>query len=156
MSMMVQYEIEVEVETEPSERDALEAKLREALASGASSDERPAAGFRPADADWHKSSVTFYGSESDWARPHEDRHQAVCAAIATVLPTARVQSRWLALDHIEWDVTFDSDDEDEDDDGPHCYECGEPVMPDPDGSEGVWVHLLRVLDADHAPIPEES
>jgi hypothetical protein len=110
VSTTVQYEIEIEIEIEPSERGAIEARLREAL-DNASGD--PPAGFRPNEADWYGDHVTFVGSESDWTRSHEDRHRAVCAAIATVLPTARVQSRWLD-DDFECDgwEAFDSDHDD--------------------------------------------
>ena len=42
-----------------------------------------------------------------------------------------------------------------------CYECGEPVIPDPDGSDGVFVHDRDLgetsvwLDSDHTARPDD-
>lgn len=36
----------------------------------------------------------------------------------------------------------------------YCYECGEELIADPDGSPGVYVHQERELDNDHSPIPD--
>lgn len=36
----------------------------------------------------------------------------------------------------------------------YCAECGEEMIPDPDGSVGVWVHLDTDIDRDHVPLLE--
>ena len=38
--------------------------------------------------------------------------------------------------------------------GIFCFECGEPLIDDPDGSPGVLVHEEREIDNDHPPRPE--
>lgn len=51
------------------------------------------------------------GEESDWARPHMDRHAEVVRAVRAKHPKAKVETHWVITEDIEWDDVFSTDDE---------------------------------------------
>lgn len=112
MSTMVRYEIRVEV-PEAVPGSVTRMKLCAALRTCDGCYFDPACEIGTAS---HVSIFDLHGEESDWSRPHIDRHNAVVSAVRSVLPTARVTTSWLNTEVIEWDDSFDTNDEDNDGD----------------------------------------
>lgn len=120
MSSHIRYEIEVEIPaggvTPEMEADSPKEAFERLLDGTEFS-------FQPDDVDrWGgtKNKKTYliftaYGEESDHSRLNEERHAEVVTAVHKKIPTAIVRTKWLNMDYVEWDDTFDTADEEDDD-----------------------------------------
>ncbi len=104
MSTTVRYEIEVE---HPELAARTEADAREILAYSAGNDQLPFTFVPTSIVLWNERSFHASGEEGDWSRPHAARDAEVRAAILSRLPGALVTTRWLVVDDIEWDESFE-------------------------------------------------
>lgn len=96
MSVMIRCEIEVSVPGASRERlEAVHEALQKALFC--------------LEADIHErtGAMTLYGEESDYARGHKARGALVKETVLALEPTAKITSKWLDLDCLTWDMTFE-------------------------------------------------
>lgn len=110
MSQHVRYEIEIRLPVGAVDRKSPEKELFEKLA------DVTVLTFRPNDVEHvgHTEGLdcfTMSGEESDWARPDERRHEEVVKAVHALHPEASVTTRWVCLDHVNWDNVYGTQEE---------------------------------------------
>ena len=58
-----------------------------------------------------ETTLVFFGETNDIVRLNLNRDAVVVGAVRRVVPEARIQTRWLYLEHSVWDDEFDTGDE---------------------------------------------